>query len=326
MVGGATMKKHLQVIAKFLPDRIVLGKETEIVYNRPREEAVKEVNEEAKVTDTEFDTFQLGCFPLLKACHDWLELMVLHFDTTQHLANYMKETKGPSVVIKIVSQAPPDQYMLPWKVLLENEAYFLDNNTSFPVAGIIGFLTPLTTSMTITESFLDGHLDSTGNPTTSITNNTPQIISAKALVQQLREIGKIPKVIDTNNGRQVWNLEAFNEAIEPIIETVKNLELTNCISVDWEEYANTIVQRLMALQNAWTLSDNDTTMEDISNIIRMIKTMRDNAKIYWALRPNSALDTGIGFISNFHAKAILAAFLHQCQKTGSVSHPFPCPA
>jgi len=154
---------------------------------------------------------------LPKACHDWLELMVLHFDATQRLADYIKKTNGPEVVIRIVSQTPPYRYMLPWEVMLKNEAYFPDNDPSFPVEDIISFLTPVANSTTIDESFLDSRLDSTGNPT-SIADATPQIISAEALVQQLKEIGKIPEVVNTD-GRQVWNLEAFDEAI---MEKVKN--------------------------------------------------------------------------------------------------------
>ncbi len=285
----------------------MLGKQTEVVHDRPREEADEEAANE------EFHTFQLDAHSpaLPKACHDWLELMVLHFDATQRLADYIKRTnKGSEVVIRIVSQTPPDRYMLPWKVLLNNKAYFPDNDPSFRVEEIISFLTtvanptttaeslltpvapsttiaenlltPIATSTTIDESFLDSHLDSTGNPTTSTADDTPQkIISAETLVQQLKEIGDIPKVINTD-GRQEWNLDAFNNIIQPIIETVKNLKLTNCISVGWEEYANSIALRLVAFQNMWTLSDKVTTMQDISKIIKMIDTMRDNAMIYWA--------------------------------------------
>ena len=58
----------------------------------------------------------------------------------------------------------------------------------------------------------------------------------------------------------------------------------------------------------------------------MVETIRDNAMIYRALRDNAPLDTGIGFIGNYHAEASLAAFLYRLQKAGSVSCPFPCPA
>ena len=76
MVGGATMKKHLKVIAKFLPDRTALTKQPEVDHDRPRED------EDVADADAEFHSFHLDAHDpaLSKACNDWLELMVLHFD------------------------------------------------------------------------------------------------------------------------------------------------------------------------------------------------------------------------------------------------------
>jgi hypothetical protein len=99
---------------------------------------------------------------------------------------------------------------------------------------------------------------------------------------------------------------------------VKNLKSTQCsMSVGW----GNVVRRLEAFQNEWIFTD----VEDISKIVRMIETMRDNAKIYWSLGTNAPLETGIGFTGNFHAEAILAAFLRRREEEGSVSRPYPCP-
>lgn len=314
MCGGTTMRKHLLIIQKYLPDGTALAKQTEVGHDTPRKD--EEADEDEDEADVEFRG-QLDARRLPSACHDWLHLVLIHFDATQRLADYVKRTTRSEVVIQIISQPPPDRYLLPWKTLLTNEAYFPDNDDSFPVADIIAFLTSNTKSV-------ESGSNSTDNPTKPIVD-TPQILSAETLVQRLKEIGKIPKVIDTNNGRE-WNLKAFNEAIEPIIETVTKLELTNCVSVGWEDSAKIIVAELIKLQAVWTFSHEVVIMEHISKIVQMVETIRDNAMIYRALRDNAPLDTGIGFIGNYHAEASLAAFLYRLQKAGSVSCPFPCPA
>jgi hypothetical protein len=320
MCGGATMKKHLLNIAKYLPDGTELAKQTEVGHETLKKDEEADEDEDEDAADPEFrsqlDARDLG---LPTACHDWLQLMLLHFDATQRLADYIKSTKSSDVVIQIISQPPPDRYLLPWKTLLNSEAYFPDNDDSFRVADIITFLSPY-----IKGKSDESGSDSTDDPTKPIAH-TPRMISAETLVQRLKEIGKIPKVVDTDKGR-AWNLKTFNEKIEPIIETVANLELTNCVSVGWEDYARTVVAELIKFQAAWTLSDEVTTMKDISKIVQMIETIRDNAMVYWALRDNAPLDTGIGFIGNYHAEAILAAFLYHRQGAGSVSPPFPYPA
>src|SRR5258705_449327 len=106
------------------------------------------------------------------------------------------------------------------------------------------------------------------------------MLSAETLVQRLKEIGKIPKVVDTDKGRD-WNLKAFNKEIEPTIKTVTKLVLTNCVSVGLEDSARAIVAELIKFQAVWTLSDEVMTMENINKIVQMIETIRDNAMIYW---------------------------------------------
>ena len=332
MIGGATMKKHLRVIAKFLPDGTALAKQTEDV--------AAGADADADV-DAEFHTIQLHALgpTLPKACNDWLELMVIHYDAAQRLVNYVKSTNGSEVSIKIVSQASPDRYMLPWTTLLSDDRYFPNNDPLLPVADIISFLKPVANPASDAEGFLDPVTDPTANPapvaessldptsdsTISTTDtNDHQMISAEAFVQRLNEIGKIPKVVETDDGK-MWNLEAFTEAIEPIIEKMRRCELANCNSIGWEVYTGTIVKSLVFFQNSWTLTDEVTTAKDIREIVRMVDTMRDNAMIHWALRDGTPLSTGIGFAGNFHAEAILAAYL-RLLATGSVSYPFPCRA
>ena len=101
------MKKHLKVIAKFLPDRTALTKQPEVDCDRPRED------EDVGDADAEFHSFHLDAHDpaLSKACNDWLELMVLHFDAVQRLINYVKKAQCSKIVIKIVSQSSPDWYI-----------------------------------------------------------------------------------------------------------------------------------------------------------------------------------------------------------------------
>ena len=331
------MKKHLRFIAKHLPDGTNLAKKTEAVAVAAADGDV-DADADAADVDAEFYTIQLDAMgqTLPKACNDWLELMVLHFDAVQHLADYVKLVQSREVNINIVCQGSPDRYMLPWRTLLNNDRYF-PKNSSCSVADIISFLQPVATSTTIVETSLDpaadptanpasvteSFLDPAGNSTTSTSNR--QMISAETFVQRLKEIGTIPKVVESEDGER-WNLKKFTEAIEPIIEKMRRRELANCTSAGWEEYSNTILQRLVSLRDGWTLNNAATTVEDIEKIVRMVDAMRDNAMIYWALRDDTPLSTGVGFAGNFHAEAILAAYWRLQDHKGSVSRPFPCPA
>ncbi len=336
MCGGATMKKHLLNIAKYLPDGTALAKQTVVGHDTPKKEADQDDDQDE--ADAEFRT-QLDALSLAlpSACHYWLQLILLLFNTTQHLADHIKSTKSSKVVIHIISQPPPNQYLLPWKTLLTNEAYFSDNDDSFPVADIITFLTSKGKSAESGSDSTDDLTKPTADTPQMLSSNTicksdesgsdsiddpiadtPQMLSVETLVQQLKEIGKIPKVIDTDKGRE-WNLKAFNKEIEPIIKTVTKLKLTNCVSsVGWEDSARTVVAELIKFQAVWTLSNEVMTMENINKIVQMIETIQDNAMIYWALRDNAPLDSGIGFMGNYHAEAILPAFLYRRRKAGLV--------
>src|SRR5205807_9717366 len=79
MVRGAAIKKHLQVIDKFLPDR---------------KDLVQQEGCDSEEEDEDFPNkplWQLGK-PLLKwkTCGNWLELLVVHFDTIQVLGRFVK--------------------------------------------------------------------------------------------------------------------------------------------------------------------------------------------------------------------------------------------
>jgi hypothetical protein len=68
--------------------------------------------------------------PLLpwESFHDWLRLMVHHFDAIHVLDSHLMSLNLPSPInisIKILYPLLPDEHMLPWKKLLENEKYSL---------------------------------------------------------------------------------------------------------------------------------------------------------------------------------------------------------
>jgi hypothetical protein len=94
MIGGATMKKHLRVIAKFLPDGTALAKQTEDVGCRCR----------CRCGISHLSTGCPGSDPA-QGMYDWLELMVLHFDAAQRLVDYVKLVQRQRG-LKIISRSP----------------------------------------------------------------------------------------------------------------------------------------------------------------------------------------------------------------------------
>lgn len=79
--------------------------------------------------------------PPWEAYHEWLKLMVVHFDAVQILSDHMQTAKISEVTIKVISTPRPDKTLLPWKELLNNGRYFdEDEEEGYAVSDIVGFL------------------------------------------------------------------------------------------------------------------------------------------------------------------------------------------
>ena len=137
MVGGSIIEVHMKVIM------IVHDKSHCIMWD---------VNEETESEETEQDEelYKISSTLLTRqAYNEWLNLMVVHFDTVRILISFW-ERVWKSITIKVISTPQPDKSLMPWKKLLENERYF--PNQPLPTSTIIAFL----------EKWQDGQ--KTGNP------------------------------------------------------------------------------------------------------------------------------------------------------------------
>jgi hypothetical protein len=267
MAKGAAIKKHLQVIADFLPDRAALVKQTEGNHQEEEEDTALQIGQPGALN-----------LPKWKACSDWLELMVVHFNAVQVLAHYVMSVPQFKLEIKILSHALPDRNMLPWKDLLHHKTYF----PQIVVDDIISFLDP------DSKPFVD---------TTRISNTQTEKITAQNVVMLVKALRNIPRS-DTDN---------FTKAADFIIDQVERL--TDCTSPESELHTESIVARLKDFKGNWLLYTQDRyILEEVPKIVEMIETLRDNTKLYESLGKDSALSTGIGFRGTNHCAVALAAF------------------
>ena len=268
MVRGAAIKKHLQVIDKFLPDR------TDLVQQGGRD------GEEEDPDFPNKPLWQPGK-PLLKwkTCGNWLELLVAHFDAIQVLARFVKSHESNSnfnLDIKVLSQDGPDARMLPWKELLASEKYFPERPGP-SAQDLINFLDP-------EPKLTDPPIPPKSKPH----NKDKQETATAELV-----IGSLMALGFPNDG----------DAIDGIIDKMRRL--TNCTSPGSGVYTNTIVWELESLKTRWPLYTQDDTINHITNIVAMIRTLRDNAKLYASLKKGKALHSGKGFTGTYHCETNL---------------------
>jgi hypothetical protein len=114
MAGGNIIKMHMKVITA--------GREGPLhtIPDIP-------VNDEILDDDCQRDheLYQIiDTFPKSQAFHNWLKLIVVHFDAVRILITYMESFGRPKVTIKVLTTPNPNNTQLSWKELLGNEKYF----------------------------------------------------------------------------------------------------------------------------------------------------------------------------------------------------------
>jgi hypothetical protein len=114
MAGGNIIKMHMDVITA--------GREGPLhtIPDIP-------VNDEILDDDCQRDheLYQIiDTFPKSQAFHNWLKLIVVHFDAVRILITYMESFRRPKVTIKVLTTPNPNNTQLSWKELLGNEKYF----------------------------------------------------------------------------------------------------------------------------------------------------------------------------------------------------------
>lgn len=274
MVRGSAIKKHLKVIEDFLPGRVEFAK--------AKEEDNPDANED--LIDLQTDTGKTQ--GKWKTCWNWMVMLVTHFDAIQELAHFVKtQQQLPKfdIDMKIFFQSPPNLRMLTWKALLKNPKYFpdgLDPSTD----EIIAFLNPSTPTPTPMPTGKRGRKGKKSGT------------SAEVAVESLYALCE----------SDFHSKNARNDAIDKIISQLTTLN--DCKSAVSETYTETIIEELQKTQKNWEDYDSDGRTDNITEIVGMIKTLRDNAKLSSDLKEGTPLSSGIGFKGDFHCEALLTTF------------------
>jgi hypothetical protein len=139
--------------------------------------------------------------------------------------------------------------------------------------------------------------------------------TAEDLGRIVKALGTIPQTLE--------NVPVFIDSIDHIV--FQMAALTNCSSPWSEAFIKSIVGRLNSFKHMWVYTTQEDSIKEITKIAEMIRSLRDNAKLFHALEPTEPLSTGIGFKGTHHCESGVAAFC--CidpQWSQIVSHLFPC--
>ena len=278
IVRGSAIKAHLVTIAPFL--EVKTGKLWPMAHE-------SEVDAETE-NDAEFSLLKPYSSdgrsePLLpwKSLHDWLRLMIHHFDAIHVLDNHLmtlRLSKPIDISIKIIYPSLPDDKMLPWKELLKNEKYFpkIQQTPDQPSAAeLITFLTSPT-------------LDEDGN-------------SVKDIIDD----------VDTIKQKQITTETVyadFTTDVQTLTESVADLKESS--SDGWEDYVADILKQVEALR-----SDSTTfRLSRLEGISSMLENLKESFLLYKRVQPGTPLSLGKGFAGSCHCE-VDAAVLNSLSGT-----------
>ena len=283
IVRGSAIKAHLTTIAPFL--EVKIGKFWPMV----------DVSESSSEDNSEFHLLKPytidinsrhGSEPLLpwKSFHDWLRLMVHHFDAVHVLDNYLMELNfspiDTDISIKILYPSFPDNLMLPWKEVLENEKYF----PAIP-------LTPDQPSVAELIDFLT-------SPTLDEDENSVKDI-----------IGDVAAIKDKIKTRAIYMDLAFTMDIQALTEGMDDLKDSS--STGWKDYVVDILRQVAALGKDSTTDDRLSRLESISN---MLEILNASFSFFKKMKPGDPLSTKYGFDGVGHCE-VYAAVLNSLSAT-----------
>jgi hypothetical protein len=153
------------------------------------------------------------------------------------------------------------------------------------------------------------------------------------IVEGIKTLTKRPNAEDL--GRMVKNLGTIPQVEENVPVFINNVDhiifqmaaLTNCSSPLSKPFVKSIVDRLDSFKHLWVYTRQDDSNKEITKIAEMIRTLRDNARLFHALESSEPLSTGIGFNGTEHCESDVVAFCNaDLQWSQLVSHLFPLPA
>ena len=280
IVRGRAIEVHLATIAPFL--EVKAG--TFMTHDSEDSEDLED--------DAEFHLLQQYTTdannrePLLpsKSFHDWLRLMVHHFDAIHVLDNYLVKNSSPSeppieISIKIIFPSSTDNNhdMLPWKELLKNQTYFP------PIP-----FTPKQPSPDEIITFLT-------SPTLGEDDNAIQLL-----------------INDVNQKKLATNFTVTNfTAILNILKSGLN-DLIKTLSAGWKDYVQDILLEVDdILLEVEDLKDilPDTThtlLSLLEGFLNKLENLQGSLKLYYNVKPNTSLSLGKGFKGGAHCELIAA--------------------
>jgi len=279
IVRGKAIEVHLATIAPFL--EVKIGKSWPMAY-----ESEDESNAEFHLLKP-YNISASSGEPLLpwKSFHDWLRLMLHHFDAIHVLDNYLvnlsSESPSPpiEISIKILQPSHPDGNMLPWKELLKNEKYFplIPSSPKQPSADeLIAFLT------------------------------SPDLHDDHSAVQELiKDVKRIKRNIESD-----VTVTLEHRTFQLLRDDVYSLKKTS--SAGWKDYVEDIYQQVECL---WKNNTKDALLSRLEDISNMLKNLEGSFNLYERVRPKTSLSLGNGFKGASHCE-VLAAVLNSLSGTG----------
>ena len=260
MVQGSAMEEHLQGIGPLL--------EVNVGKSWPMSDTSEE--------DMEFHIlkpYSMRHGKLLlpwEAYRNWLKLMVHNLDCIYVLDEYLRSFNSPNIDVEVNILYPscPDQMMLPWKELLQDERYF--PNADEPSNDeLITFLT---------------------SPTQLDVAALKQIIEKVHVLKQQRKseinVGTAYMVVDTKD----------------VDSLVQDMGALQCLLPGWYSYSATVIDRMQALK------DDRRTPQDglhlIQVIMDMLEALRGSNLLYEKLNSGTAFKY---FLGTRHCEACLCS-------------------
>ena len=195
--------------------------------------------------------------------------------------------------------------MLNWMELLRNKQYF-----------------PTTPSTLVEELivFLKPGLDP--DPSQSESNS-----STKQAKKKDGATHASPESVMENLARlrNISGKKEFATSIAKIVDQVK--VITKCTSAGSDHYIGSMLDKLGVLRVNQPLYNKQQISDKVTEIIQMIRTLVENARLSDMLRDGKALHSGIGFKGACHAELILVLYLLlvQAEWADVVSHLLSCP-
>jgi hypothetical protein len=286
IVRGGTISVHLATIAPFL--EVKTGKFWPLAHESGDDAEFRLLKPYSTDANNEL------LLPW-RSFHDWLRLMVHHFDAIHVLDHHIMSFKSPSPIdisIKILYPSLPDEKMLPWKQLLGNERYFplIPYTPDQPSAEeLITFLSApaLDEDGNTIQDLIDIVEKWRKSPIETATICAEFISYLQILTDELNELkdsssnGWKDYIVDIL--RQVEALEHDAEALEHDLEALEH--------------------DLEALEHDSTSHSRLSQLEDISN---MLENLRGSYSLYKKLQPGSELSLGTGFTGSIHCEACAA--------------------